>query len=163
MAGVHPLAGTFRNTAVGIEGSKHQPPREHLVSLLVEDMCDWVDRNWDQASALQLCAYTMWRMNWIHPFADGNGRTARAVAYLVLCARTGFSLPGSKTIPEQIAEDRPPYYRALEELDQQAAGDETDLSAMEKLLASCLRQQLASAYEAGTAMASAEFAPRKFH
>ncbi|MBL8221394.1 MAG: Fic family protein, partial [Bryobacterales bacterium] len=28
----------------------------------------------------------MWRLNWIHPFFGGNGRTARSASYLVLCA-----------------------------------------------------------------------------
>lgn len=162
MAGIHPLAGTFRNSPVGIEGSKHQPPREHLVAVFVEDMCDWLDSNWETASPLSLCAYTMWRLNWIHPFADGNGRTSRAVAYLVLCARVGYNLPGSKTIPEQIAEDRPPYYHALEVLDERAADGGTDLSVMVELLATCLQQQLDSAYLAATTVLS-DATSRRFH
>ena len=153
MTGVHPLAGTFRNTPVGIEGSKHQPPREHLVAVLIEDMCDWVEQNWATSSAVRLCAYVMWRLNWIHPFADGNGRTSRAVAYLVLCARTGFSLPGSKTIPEQIADNRKPYYDALETLDTNHAAGDPDTSAMETLLEACLQKQLESALTAAMSTA----------
>ena len=51
---------------------------------------------------IHLAAYTMWRVNWIHPFAGGNGRTSRAVSNLVLCARLGYRLPGTLTVPEQI-------------------------------------------------------------
>ncbi len=161
MDGVHPMAGTFRNTPVGIEGSCHQPPREYLVANLVEEMCDWIEERWSE-SAVRLCSYIMWRLNWIHPFADGNGRTARAVAYLVLCARSGFSLPGQKTIPEQIAEDRKPYYNALEALDRDAAQEVLDLSAMETLLTDCLQQQLKSAFDAATGSQEVS-TDRRFH
>jgi hypothetical protein len=34
------------------------------------------------ATAIHLAAYLMWRLNWIHPFADGNGRTARMTSYV---------------------------------------------------------------------------------
>jgi Fic family protein len=63
---------------------------------------------------LHLASYVMWRLNWIHPFTDGNGRTSRAVSYLVLCIRLRALLPGKLTIPEQIEQDKTPYYRALE-------------------------------------------------
>jgi hypothetical protein len=40
----------------------------------------------------------MWRTNWVHPFDDGNGRTARAASYLVLCVKLGYRLPGKKSL-----------------------------------------------------------------
>ena len=101
----------------------------------VEEMCDYILDNWSKP-AIHLTAYTLWRLNWIHPFTDGNGRTARAVAYLVLCVRLGYRLPGTKTIPELIAADKDPYYAALE------AADAGDLTVLEKLLAALLAQQL---------------------
>ena len=162
MDGVHPLAGVFRNKPVEIAGSRHQPPREHLVPALVEEMCEWIEDHWTDP-AVALCAYVMWRLNWIHPFADGNGRTSRAVAYLVLCARAGFSLPGRKTIPEQIAENKTPYYEALERLDEAAAADRLDLTAMEALLSLGLQKQLDSAFAAATSNDPDATTTRKFH
>jgi Fic family protein len=76
-------------------------------------MCDYVNQNWGR-SALHLAAYVLWRINWIHPFADGNGRTARAVSYILLSIKLDSLLPGTKTIPDQIAADKKPYYAALE-------------------------------------------------
>jgi Fic family protein len=81
---------------------------------MVEDLCDYVNGQWTTRTALHLAAYVMWRLNWIHPFTDGNGRTSRAASYLVLCLRLGYLLPGRRTIPDQIAEDRTRYYKALE-------------------------------------------------
>jgi len=164
MAGIHPMAGTWRNSPVGIGGSKHVPPREHLVPTLIEDLCEWVARHWNDTSAVRLCAYVMWRLNWVHPFADGNGRTSRAAAYLVLCARVGFSLPGRKTIPEQIAENKVPYYAALEALDQQQDFENPNLQAMENLLEACLAEQLKSAFDAATRASDNDAAAdRRFH
>lgn len=162
MEGVHALAGTFRNSPVGIGGSSHTPPREYLVANLVEEMCDWVTAHWADP-AIRLCAYVMWRLNWIHPFADGNGRTSRAVAYLVLCARSGFSLPGRKTIPEQIAEDRTLYYAALESIDASPDPSDPDLAPMEALLSACLKEQLDSAFAAATLTGFDDSVDRKFH
>jgi Fic family protein len=84
----------------------------------------------------------MWKLNWIHPFTDGNGRTSRAASYLVLCLRTGYLLPGKKTIPDQIADDRTPYYKALEAADKNLANHKVDISEMEELLAALLARQL---------------------
>lgn len=110
-------AGVYRPHPVGISGSAHQPPPQEDVPWLVEEMCDYVNDNWDRPP-VHLSAYLMWRTNWIHPFSDGNGRTARAVSYAVLCIRLGYLLPGTKTIPEQIAANKSPYYDALEAADK---------------------------------------------
>ncbi len=104
----------------------------------------------------------MWRLNWIHPFADGNGRTTRAVAYLVLCVKAGARLPGWPTIPEQIAVDKAPYYDALEAADLAAQDEETDLSAMMELLEGYLQKQLAAVLEAATSTEPLA-GQRKFH
>lgn len=164
MRGVHRQAGTWRNTPVEIEGSRHQPPGEHMVVINVEDMCDWVNSHWEQRSAVELCSYVMWRLNWIHPFADGNGRTARAVAYLVLCVRAGARLPGAPTIPEQIAEDKRPYYAALEAGDASSDAQDPDLTPMVELLEQYLEKQLQAVLASATQASGADSdGPRKFH
>jgi len=133
LAGIHPLAGTFRNTPVNISKSQHRPPDSIFVSEEVELLCRYVNDNWHQ-DAIHLAAYVLWRLNWIHPFADGNGRTARTVSYVVLCVRMDSILPGLPTIPEQIAADKNPYYDALEAADAAWKVSETiDLSRMEEL------------------------------
>ena len=92
-----------------------------------------------------MAAYVLWKMNWIHPFADGNGRTARAVSYVVLSIKLDSLLPGTPTIPEQIATDKRPYYSALEVADATWASDKVDVSALEELLSGMLAQQLLNA------------------
>ena len=67
---------------------------------------------------VETSAYLLWRLNWIHPFGGGNGRTSRAVSYWALCVRLGFSLPGKLTIPEQILSNRKQYQQALIDADE---------------------------------------------
>lgn len=123
---IYSCAGSFRDDSVGIAGVKHKPPDHREVAPLIEEMCRYVNDNWDKP-AIHLAAYLMWRVNWVHPFFGGNGRTARALAYLVLCARLEFTLPGTTTIPDLIVADRDPYYQALREADDAWAAGHLDV------------------------------------
>lgn len=161
--GLDAYAGNFRPGDVEIGESKHQPPKAHLVAELVEDLCDYVNEHFESESALHLCAYVMWRLNWIHPFTDGNGRTSRAVAYYVLCARVGDRLAGDETVPEQIAADRKPYYTALEAADEHWSKGELDLTEMEGLLGRYLAKQLLSTYQNASDPGAKPMSEKKFH
>jgi Fic family protein len=125
---------------MGIHGSKHEPPPADQVQELVEDLCDYITANWDKPP-LHLAAYAMWRINWIHPFDDGNGRTARAVAYVVLSVRLGTLLPGRASVIEQIIGRKGPYYQALEAADRAWLDGHIDVSALEELLSDLLAKQ----------------------
>jgi Fic family protein len=147
LEGISAFAGTFRPAGIRIGGSQHEPVGAHLVPGLVEELCDYVNDSWGKKSPIHLCAYVLWRLNWIHPFTDGNGRTSRAVSYLVLCVGLGYRLPGANTIPEQISEDKDPYYRALEVADEALKATKTpDLTRMEELIESLLAKQLLAVY-----------------
>lgn len=145
--GINAYAGNYRPGAVKIGGSKHVPPGAHLVPELIEELCDYVNDHWRDKSPIHLAAYVMWRLNWIHPFADGNGRTARAVSYLVLCIKSGMRLPGRKTIPDQIASNKQPYYDALESADEAAKGGALDLTRLERHLSDLLAAQLVEVHQ----------------
>ncbi|MBL4601092.1 MAG: Fic family protein [Rhizobiaceae bacterium] len=148
LRGLSSFAGNFRPANVEIQGSSHEPIGAHLVAELVEEMCDYVNENWGQSSAIHLSAYLMWRLNWIHPFADGNGRTSRIISYVVLCIKTESMLPGTPTIPEQIVGNRDPYFDALDSADAAYKSGKIDVSEMEKLLSGMLAEQLKNVYQA---------------
>jgi Fic family protein len=147
LAGISSYAGNYRPGGVSIEGSQHAPVGAHLVPELVEDMCDYVNDRWDESTPIHLAAYVMWRLNWIHPFADGNGRTSRIVSYVVLSIRAGSLLPGTPTIPDQIVDNREPYFEALDAADSSFREGRIDCTKMEELLASLLANQLAEFYK----------------
>jgi Fic family protein len=146
LTGISSYAGLWRPAGVEIQGSKHSPPGAHLVPELVENMCDYVNERWREATAIHLAAYLMWRLNWIHPFADGNGRTARMTSYVVMSIKIGRVLAGTPTIPEQIVGNRVPYFDALDEADEACKKGRINVSKMEELLAALLAKQLMSIY-----------------
>lgn len=147
LAGISAYAGNYRPAGVEITGSKHKPAEAHLVPELIEELCDYVNEHWETATAIHLASYVMWRLNWIHPFADGNGRTSRILSYVVLCIRADSIFPGTPTIPEQIVENRNPYFDALDAADAAYKDGRIDLSHMEELLSGMLARQLTNAYE----------------
>ncbi|HEX4321846.1 MAG TPA: Fic family protein [Acidobacteriaceae bacterium] len=142
LLGISSYAGNWRPSDIEIGGSGHTPPGAFEVPERIEELCDYVNEKWHEKSALHLAAYVMWRLNWIHPFTDGNGRTSRAASYLILCVKMGYILPGKRTIPDQIAEDKTQYYKALEAADSAWQSGKIDLTAMKQLLSSMLAQQL---------------------
>jgi Fic family protein len=150
LEGLSSYAGNFRPAGIEIGGSKHKPPGAHMVAEEVEYMCDYINENWGNSSPVHLSAYALWKLNWIHPFTDGNGRTARAISYLLLCLRLGYRLPGTNTIPEQIAKDKNPYYKALEAADEIWEAKKIDLSELEDLLSSLLANQLVGVHRQAT-------------
>lgn len=145
LEGIHLMAGTYRNTPIKISKSKHIPPEPFSVPEHVASLCDYVNENWKTASAIHLAAYVLWRLNWIHPFADGNGRTARMLMYMVLNIKLDMMLSGSPTIPEQIAKDKDPYYALLEFSDNAWKQNEVvNVSVAESILDRMLAKQLLS-------------------
>ena len=147
LADISVFAGNFRPAGVKIEGSAHEPVGAHMVPELIEGMCDYVNDQWEQSSPLHLAAYIMWRLNWIYPFADGNGRTARILSYVVLAIRAGAIPPGTPTIPDQIVDNRDAYFEALDAADAAWKQGRIDVSKMEELLGSLLARQLAEFYQ----------------
>jgi hypothetical protein len=100
---------------------------------------------WAKATPIQAAAVTLWRLNWIHPFRNGNGRTARAFSYACLCMKYGFVLPGTPTVIDQIMTNRPEYNAALRHCDVTFAETGTpDFGPMEALLQRLLVAQLSS-------------------
>jgi Fic family protein len=148
--GISSFAGNYRPAGVDISGSKHVPLNSDEVPSAVEEMCEYVNEQWERKTAVHLSSYVLWRLNWIHPFVDGNGRTARAVSYLVLCAKLKTRLPGKNTIPEQIADNKRPYYEALELADEYQKANEINVTALEEMLNAQLAKQLVAVHESAT-------------
>lgn len=142
--GIEAEPGQLRRTQVGIHGSAHNPPPPHMVEYYLTEFCEYVNDNWHERTAFYLSAYAMWRLNWIHPFTDGNGRTSRSLSYVLLNLKLGYLLPGVPSIPQQIEIDNDHYIVALEQADQSHADGVQDVSEMEQMIRSMLAKQLLS-------------------
>ena len=118
IACLHTRAGEYRPCNVIVGGYK--PPEYYRVNDQMDDFINTVNRWWDSGNATMLAAYVLWRLNYIHPFINGNGRTARAACYFVLCVKAGGLLGGSTILPELLHRDRDDYIKALMEVDNRA-------------------------------------------
>jgi Fic family protein len=138
------FGGRFREQPIYV--GKHIPPHFDQVPHLMDQFLSVVHENWTvNEHPTTLAAYALWRMNWIHPFVEGNGRTARAACYYLICMRYGELLPGTKIVPERIRENRAPYYAALKDADRHWANGHFDVSQLADYLQQLLKAQLAEA------------------
>jgi Fic family protein len=158
--GIFPCGGTYRTwtKSAELEGGSvtHIPPEPAAIPGLVRDALDVINRllddsrkdgvTWKQRSSLALraAAFALWRFNWIHPFAGGNGRTSRSIAYLILCLDFGRGIPGRPQMPTLIAGRRDEYQAALRAADAAEARGEEDLSPMVRLVSQTMVEQLQS-------------------
>ncbi len=143
VAAISQFGGRFRKEPIYV--GNHIPPHFNDVPEMMDRFISFIHENWFAATPTQLAAYGLWRLNWVHPFIEGNGRTARAVCYYLLCVRDGRLLPGKKIVPERIAETRGPYVEALRAADQAWAQGQLNLTAMEAYLAGLMADQLREA------------------
>lgn len=137
---LHTNAGEYRPCPVCV--GNHTPPDHYRVEALMDDLVNMVNRNWEQSDPVTLTAYVLWRLNYIHPFINGNGRTARAASYFVLCLKSGGWLPGTTILPELIRRDREDYVDALRRVDHSMAQGAPDLSPLHQLLSRLIAEQV---------------------
>jgi len=103
-------AGRYRTIAVRI--GRFVPPPPADVSGLMFELLDWWNHRSRPFSPVLSSAILHYRFEAIHPFADGNGRTGRALALWELYRR-GFDTHHIFSVDEFFWEDRPRYYAAL--------------------------------------------------
>ncbi len=138
--GLHDNAGEYRTMAVHVAdddgNTLFQPPPPFQVQSLMDDCINLINWQWSNTDFIELAATALWRINLIHPFVNGNGRTARAVCYFILCVKAGGLLPGETTLPELLRQNRDSYTGALREADQ------GDLQPLQNLLSQLLYEQV---------------------
>jgi Fic family protein len=103
-------AGRYRTIHVRV--GPHVPPPPSDVSGLMFELLGWWNGHARNLSPVLSSAIVHYRFEAIHPFADGNGRTGRALALWELYRR-GFDSHHIFSVDEFYWEDRPRYYRAL--------------------------------------------------
>ncbi|HDQ72320.1 MAG TPA: Fic family protein [Chloroflexi bacterium] len=103
-------AGQYRTLPVQIMGTAHRPPEAWQVPALMQDWGDWLTGPAQALHPLERAALAHHRLVSVHPFIDGNGRTARLVMNLLLM-RDGYP----PTII--LRANRGQYYRVLAQAD----------------------------------------------
>lgn len=139
---LHAYAGEYRPCDVDV--GEYKPPAFHRVQSLMDDLVNEINLNWRETDPVYLATYVLWRLNNIHPFINGNGRTARAVCYFVLCLKGGGWLPGDKILPELIRRERPRYCIALQHAHVSASQGILDLKPLFDLVTELITEQLST-------------------
>lgn len=122
-------AGKYRHGNVIIVGAKHSPPDASLVPSLMEDLVEWFRKNYRKFHPIELAAIFHHKLVFIHPFFDGNGRTARLIMNILLMK---YSYP----LTVILKNDRSKYYRTL------AAADSEDYKPIVRLIAQATERTL---------------------
>ena len=137
IVGLYESAGKYRAGAVHV--GDFMPVAHHKVDALMNDCINRINWQWQIANPIELAAWALWRINWIHPFENGNGRTARAVCYFILCVRSGRLFQGQNVLPELLRRERSSYVEALRHADS----NNGDITRLASLLSTLIREQLA--------------------
>jgi Fic family protein len=77
-------AGQYRRTQVRIAGAQHVPPESWEIPQRMQDWEGWLHQADQEFHPIVLAAQAHHKLVAIHPFVDGNGRTARLLMNLVL-------------------------------------------------------------------------------
>jgi Fic family protein len=105
-----PQRGSWRKVDVQISRAEHKPPLPATLDSHMEQYFAWLERSQEAPPILRAAVCHAWLVH-IHPFADGNGRTSRALGNLLLI-RAGYPIVVVRR------KDRPRYYEALARSDQ---------------------------------------------
>ncbi len=117
----HVVAGEFTETQVGVGLYRGAPPRD--VEFLTRLLVDWLNSDDFRATddkrsrfvrALLRAIVAHLYIAWIHPFGDGNGRTARLVEFAIL-TEAGVPSPAAHLFSNHYNTTRSAYYRHLDE------------------------------------------------
>jgi len=98
--------------AMGKERIHYQAPSSERVPLEMKRFVDWVNEECDIDAVLKAAIAHLWFVT-IHPFDDGNGRIARAIADMLLARADGTPLR-FYSMSNIICQRRKSYYDVLE-------------------------------------------------
>src|SRR3989338_438653 len=112
------LRGEYREAQNAIYDSATRkpvyfPPEPKNVRPLMKSFTQWLNAKSDLHPVFK-GGIAHYQFAVIHPFMDGNGRTARALATLILY-REGYDLKKFYSLEKYYAQDLPGYYRALQQ------------------------------------------------
>ncbi len=109
--------GKIRQNPVYIENQSHEilytAPAPNKVKPALEELVTWMQSSQFSMHPVVIAAIIHFRIAAIHPFADGNGRTARALTSLYL-ALNQYDCGGSLVLDSYYASNRKAYYAVLQ-------------------------------------------------
>lgn len=121
----------------------YTPPPANEVPMMMRDLVAWLNSKTDTPPVI-MAGVSQFQLVHIHPFLDGNGRTARLLSTLCLY-RSGYDFKRLFAISEYYDRDRPAYYRAI----QSVRGNNMDLTSWLEYFTKGLATQMLEVRERG--------------
>lgn len=140
------FAGRYRNGQVRIMGANFIPPNALKVPDMVTSLLEMLQQNPEQEDDIVLATRFHHKFVWIHPFFDGNGRTARLMTNLFLMKK-GY--PPAVLLKN----DRKKYYDALNK------ANKGDLTKLTLLMAQAVERSLDMYLESASTQEEEEYMP----
>jgi Fic family protein len=114
------VPGQVRTHSVAVGRYRGAPAED--CEFLLDRLCEWLegpdfkspDKEIDFALMLVRAALAHLYIAWIHPFGDGNGRTARLVEFLILARSGKVPFPAAHLLSNHYNLTRDRYYRELD-------------------------------------------------
>lgn len=114
----HVTPGELRKVSVGVLGYRGAPAED--CEYLLEQLCDWLNSSEFDAlnnsmpfvAAIIKSVLAHIYIAWIHPFGDGNGRTARLIEFIILIS-SGIPATAAHLLSNHYNLTRTRYYREL--------------------------------------------------
>jgi Fic family protein len=118
--------GKMRTKSVVVGGGIYRGAPAQDCKYLTEQLCAWLDQllidagpTWRKPMGLIRAILAHLYLAWIHPFGDGNGRTARLVEFQLLL-EAGFPSPACHLLSNYYNQTRVRYYQVLRETSRSA-------------------------------------------
>lgn len=111
------VPGEVRRHSVGVMDYRGAPAED--CEYLLEELCRWLREmkfpsGQEMVGAIFKAILAHLYLAWIHPFGDGNGRTARLVeVQILLCS--GVPSPAAQLLSNHYNQTRSAYYRELQQ------------------------------------------------
>lgn len=117
--------GEVRQHSVGVAGARYRGAPARDCEYLLDRLCKWLNTSWIPDSedtrvivGILKAIVAHLYIAWIHPFGDGNGRTARLVEFQILLA-SGVPTPAAHLLSNYYNETRMKYYAELSKSSQE--------------------------------------------
>jgi Fic family protein len=111
------IPGEFRTHSVGVANYRGAPAQDN--EYLIARLCTWMDELRLDDPGMRFALATLKAIlahlyiAWIHPFGDGNGRTARLIEFQLML-QAGVPLPAAHLLSDHYNRTRDAYYRQLD-------------------------------------------------
>jgi Fic family protein len=125
----------------------YTPPPPGEVGSMMGELVSWIDKFGEDTHPVILAGICHYAIAMVHPFEDGNGRLARALATLILKKR-GFDRRGIYSLDEYYTNDLDAYYGALQQVREQKG----DMTQWLEYFTAGVRYSVKRAHETMTAL-----------